>query len=165
MHCLLNHHESCVPYVLTNVLHCCQVGNFIAGTEMATEVAAGRSVVLDRYYCSTIAYIVGKADPHQPLPPAGDAVYAWPDQLYRPHFMCALVLPEADRVARRQSRVSEAETPEEQLLRENPHIPARINEAYARLGCTMIEIAAGDGVEEVVRKVLDAAGQALGVVL
>ena len=35
------------------------MGNFIAGAEMQAEVSAGRSIVLDRYYASTIAYILG----------------------------------------------------------------------------------------------------------
>lgn len=138
------------------------MGNFIAGTEMRNEVTAGRCVVLDRYYASTMAYILGKRNLDQPLPAEGSEEYAWPAELYRPTFMCALVLPEADRVARRQSRTSVAETPEERLLRETPAIAARINEVYARMGCTQVLLEGSDSVEVVVRKVLDAVNAALG---
>lgn len=123
---------------------------------MQKEVEEGRHVVLDRYYASTIAYILGKRDLDSPLPTAGDSAYAWPRELYRPTCMIVLVLPEADRIARRQSRTSVDETPEEKLLRENPLIPARINAVYESLGCTRVDIAGADSVEVVVEKVLQA---------
>lgn len=123
---------------------------------MQKEVQSGRHVVLDRYYASTIAYILGKKDLDSPLPAAGDSAYAWPVELYRPTCMIVLVLPEEDRIRRRQSRTSVEETPEEKLLRENPLIPARINAAYERMGCTRVDIAGSDGVEAVVQKVLTA---------
>jgi thymidylate kinase len=138
------------------------VGNFIAGTEMKSEVDAGRSVVLDRFYASTMAYILGKKDLDQPLPARGDEAYSWPAELYRPTCMFVLVLPEADRIARRQSRTSVAETDEEKLLRETPAIPQRINAVYEHIGCTRIDIVASDSVEEVVRKVVQAINRETG---
>ena len=113
-------------------------------------------MVLDRYYASTIAYILGKRDLDSPLPAPGDCAYAWPGELYRPTCMIVLVLPEEDRIRRRQGRTSVEETPEEQLLRENPLIPARINAVYESLGCTRVDIAGSDSVEMVVEKVLQA---------
>ncbi len=58
------------------------MGNFIAGSEMQQCVEKQqRSVVLDRYFASTIAYIVGKKDTHLPLPAKDDPVFAWPDEV------------------------------------------------------------------------------------
>lgn len=71
---------------------------------MQEAVSQGHNVVLDRYLASTIAYITGKKDTHLPLPQAGDAVFAWPEELYVPSCMVVLVLPEEDRVRRHQSR-------------------------------------------------------------
>lgn len=60
------------------------MGNFIAGSEMQQCVEKQqRSVVLDRYFASTIAYIVGKKDTHLPLPAKEDPVFAWPDEVNR----------------------------------------------------------------------------------
>jgi hypothetical protein len=143
-----------------------QVGNFIAGAAMQEEVEQrGRSVVVDRFYCSTMAYLWGK-DTSTPLPPPlppqasqspesdPSNPLAWPQGLYRPQHMFYLVLPEPDRVARRQSRESEAETAEERLLRENPAIAQRINEAYELLGCTRVALDAADSVEVVAQKIM-----------
>jgi thymidylate kinase len=198
------------------------VGNFIAGNDMKTEVEAGRCVVLDRYYASTNAYILGtsnvalsctqrcciqclagesflsrhircntsivqatqrcfnsscasvcfaftlclaytgKKDLHLPLPNAGAAEYTWPVELYRPTFTCVLILPEKDRVARQLSRTSVEETPEERLLRETPAITQRISDVYMRMGCVPVYLENSDGVDRVVRKVLDAVNTALG---
>ena len=138
-----------------------QVGNFIAGAEMQGEVAAGRSVVLDRYYASTTAYILGKkVDIPIPAvgeaPAAGDDTFTWPAELYKPTHMFVLVLPEADREQRRLGRTSVAETPEEKLLSQNPHIAERINRVYELLGCTRIDLVASDGIEAVLDKIIAA---------
>eukprot|EP01032_Pedospumella_encystans_P011229 gene11229-13068_t len=133
------------------------VGNFIAGSEMQQCVEKQqRSVVLDRYFASTIAYIVGKKDTHLPLPAKDDPVFAWPDELYRPSCMIVLVLPEADRVLRRQGRTAIEETPEEKLLREDPRITERINQCYEMLGCLRVEIEGSDNVDAVVNKIIAA---------
>lgn len=70
--------------------------------------------------------------------------------------MIVLVLPEADRVLRRQSRTAVEETPEEKLLREDPHITERINQCYEMLGCTRVDIAGNDDVDAVVGKIVAA---------
>jgi len=136
------------------------VGNFLAGAEMQAELAAGRPVVVDRYFASTHAYLLGKEAVlgTAGLPPPGNAAYAWPAELARPTHMVLLTLPEACRVARRASRAGEAETGEEALLRKRPDIPLHINEAYRRFGCTEVRLAAEDGVEAVVDAILRACG-------
>ena len=132
-----------------------EVGNFLAGVEMRNAVSEGKSVVMDRYYASTVAYRVGRCGV-DPLPPAGDIVYELPPSLPRPKFMVVLTLPEAARIARRAARTDVAETPEEVVLRMKPHIAERINEAYRRLGCIEVALSDADGPDAVVKKILDA---------
>lgn len=132
-----------------------EVGNFVAGVEMEKAVKEGTSVVMDRYYASTMAYLIGREDGGDaPLPPLGDSVYDWPPTLPKPTVMVVLTLPEATRVSRRAHRTDVAETPEEALLRTKPQIPERINEAYRRFGCIEVALDASDGPDEVVNKIL-----------
>mmetsp|Transcript_25801 Transcript_25801/g.43049 ORF Transcript_25801/g.43049 Transcript_25801/m.43049 type:complete len:331 (+) Transcript_25801:40-1032(+) len=131
------------------------VGNFIAGAEMKAEVEDRKTnVVLDRYYTSTLAYIKGKAI-SEALPPAGDTSLDWPSELYKPTYVFVLVLPEAARLRRRQSRVESNETSEEALLREDSRIPERINRMYELLGCHRVDLLESEGVDAVVDKLLD----------
>lgn len=125
-------------------------GNFLAGLDMRDTTEAGASVVLDRYYASTNAYVLGKKGE---LPPPGDEVYAWPAELPKPDIMVLLTLPESERLARRAGRTHIAETPEEALLASHLEITARINEAYRRYGC--VEVSAQGGVEDVVDRIMD----------
>jgi len=118
----------------------------------------GRSVVVDRYFASTVAYMTGQKDTHLPLPVEGDAAFAWPEELYRPSCMVVLVLPEEARVRRHMSRTggTREETPEEKLLREDPNIAARINLCYELLGCCRVDIDDGDDVDAVINKIVAA---------
>lgn len=70
--------------------------------------------------------------------------------------MIVLVLPEADRVLRRQGRTAIEETPEEKLLREDPRITERINQCYEMLGCLRVEIEGSDNVDAVINKIIAA---------
>jgi thymidylate kinase len=136
------------------------VGNFVAGTEMAASVRdRGVSVVLDRYYASTLSYLYGK-DTANPLPDKGTKAYEWPAQLPKADFMVLLSLSQEERIKRRASRVGEAETAEEALLRQRPEVAERINEAYRRFGCIEVPLKADDGPEVVVDKILAACGLA-----
>ena len=128
------------------------VGNFAAGADVHALCAAGKTVVMDRYYTATKSYILGRRV--EPLPPRGDAAYAWPPALHRPTHCFLLMLPEEQRLARRAGRIEIAETEEEAALRLNPEVAARVNEAYRRFGC--IEISAEGGVGEVADRVLAA---------
>lgn len=129
-------------------------GNFIASRHMAETVAAGRSVVCDRFYASTISYPLGKRGE---LPSEGSPEYAWPSELLRPTHMIQLVLPEVDRIARRASRRSVAETPEEAELREDAARSARVSEAFTRMGC--VSVSAEGTTAEVVQRILDLIGE------
>jgi thymidylate kinase len=132
------------------------VANFVAGADMERGVQAGRTVVMDRYFATTVAYQLAQSE--APLPPPGNVAYAWPALLPRPMHMVLLTLPEPDRLARRAARTAVAETGEEAELRRRPDVPLAINEAYRRLGCTEVALAADDGVEAAVDKVLAALG-------
>ena len=133
------------------------LGNCLAGAEMAAARAAGRHAVCDRYHASTVAYVLGqRAGSDAELPPLGDAAYAWPADLPRPSHMVLLTLPEPERLARRAARTSVGETLEEAVLRQRAAVGARINEAYRRLGC--VEVSAAGPPEAVAAAVLAAVG-------
>lgn len=130
------------------------IGNFLAGNEFLKFVAEGESVVVDRYYGSTIAYRTGKNLPDTELPPTDDPVYSWPKELPKPDYMFLLTLPEKDRLIRRASRLTVEETIEEKRIRMEPKISERINEVYRRLGCIEIQLVATDNIDDVIQKIV-----------
>lgn len=134
-------------------------GNFLAGAQMCETLSAGCSVVMDRYYASTKAYILGKTRAHsiQDLPQAGSTAYAWPAELPKPDFMIVLTLNERERLSRREARTAVAETEEEAMFRLQEAIGQRINEAYRRFGCT--EVDASGPPEKVLERVLQVLGR------
>lgn len=115
------------------------VGNFLVGDEMLKQMEQGKSVIIDRYYASTVAYSLGAL---VSLPPAGDNVYEWPSELPKPDLMILLSLPHDVRIYRCSQR-QVPETDEESTLRLSQAKADNINEAYRRLGCTEIS-ALGD---------------------
>eukprot|EP01041_Mallomonas_annulata_P009686 gene9686-20134_t len=128
------------------------VGNFLVGDQISMLRAEGKTVVIDRYYASTIAYILGKS--HDPLPPLDCGAYDWPAELNRPTHMFLITLPEEDRIIRRSSRTSIQETEEEAILRRNQAFSSKINEAYRRLGCKEIAISVNDDTETIVNRIM-----------
>ena len=130
------------------------IGNFLAGNEFLKFVEEGESVVVDRYYASTIAYKTGKNMLDAELPPLDDPVYSWPLELPKPDYMFLLTLPEKDRVIRRASRLTVDETVEEKRIRMEPAISDRINEVYRRLGCAEIPLILTDSIDDVIQKIL-----------
>jgi thymidylate kinase len=130
------------------------VGNFLAAEAMAKAAREGAHVVCDRFFASTRAYALAK---EAPLPAAGDAAYAWPPELLRPHYMLQLVLPEAQRLARRAARTGTPETGEEAQLRTDTDFALRVRDAYGRMGCT--EVSAEGTEDDVVDRLLAAIGR------
>ena len=128
------------------------VGNFMVGEEIKESLKKGDSVVLDRFYPSTMAYLLGKSDSE--LPPIEDPIWKWIPELYKPDYMFVLTLNEEDRVKRRSGRMEVEETLEEKLLRERPEIGMKINMAYKRYGCIEIPIQANDTTEVIVDTIL-----------
>ena len=129
-------------------------GNFLAAEEVKVALAAGKSVVCDRYFTSTCAYALAKEDL---LPPAGDPAYKWPPELLRPKHIIQLVLPEARRLERRAARENTPETREEEELRKDAAFAQRVREAYGRMGC--VEVSAEGTPDEVVDRLLAAVGR------
>lgn len=64
-------------------------------------------VVVDRWWCSTCAMALANQCTVDQLPPAGDAVYAWPTDLAKPDAGFLLAVDEAVRVARIRKRAPE----------------------------------------------------------
>ena len=146
-----------------------EIGNFVAGAEACAARKRGESTVCDRYFCSTHAYVMGRAAAAagggpEALPPAGDAAWpAWPPTLERPTHMFVLVLPQAERVARLGRRVAasgnaDPETAEEAELRRSAALCSSINAAFERLGC--VRVSAEGSAEEVVERIAGLIGGA-----
>lgn len=125
------------------------VGNFIVGDQIQQECSTGNSVVIDRYYASTKAYMIGRDSGEIVLE---DTEYSWPTQLYKPDFMFLLKLPQEERIRRIKQRTDIPETREEKILAQNELICDRINIAYERFGCQPID--ASGTVESVVDQII-----------
>lgn len=129
------------------------VGNFMAGNEMKDTVSQGVSVVMDRYYASTIAYLYGKTTGIIPNP--GSIEYNWPNQLPKPKYQFVLTLPHTDRIARRAQRINEKETKEEEELRKEVTVGMNIQRIYTDcFSCIEIPLDITDNVEQSVDKIL-----------
>ena len=129
------------------------VGNFLAGKDMQRRTEEGETVVVDRYYASTIAYRLGQDN--LVLPPISDDVYKWPKELPLPTYMFLLTLPESDRIDRLVKRTSIPETKEERDIKNQPATGERINEAFRRMGCIEIPLLSTDCVDKVVQKIVE----------
>jgi hypothetical protein len=71
--------------------------------------------------------------------------------------MLQLVLPEAQRLARRAARTGTPETGEEAQLRTDTDFALRVRDAYGRMGCT--EVSAEGTEDDVVDRLLAAIGR------
>jgi thymidylate kinase len=123
------------------------VGNFIAAEEMKIHLSLGTSVVVDRFYASTIAYSMKN---ERVLPAPGSIDYGWPPELLQPHKVFYLTVNEEERLRRRASRLSVKETAEEAELREDSIKGARINKVYRYMGC--VEISSEGSVESIISR-------------
>lgn len=134
------------------------VGNYIAGEEVKKTLLDKehpQTVVMDRFYASTIAYLIGKTDIE--LPPINDEMFAWPEKLYKPDYMFVLTMSESDRIDRLCSRSIERGenlTKEDILIRSNPLISERINQIYRNIGCIEIKVKKEDTTEMIIDKVI-----------
>jgi thymidylate kinase len=127
------------------------VGNFLAGNKMEEMVNEGKIIVMDRYYASTMSYIIGK-NLTIDVPPVGDVVYNWPQKLYKPDCMILLTLPEENRLLRRANRMDVIESEEEKVLRKEQGVSERIVQAYLNFGCVNIPLDVNDTKEMVLNK-------------
>lgn len=117
----------------------------------------GESVVIDRYYASTVAFKIGQENLEMSLPPLDDLCYKWPKELLKPTYMFLLRLPEKERVNRLNQRALHegvSETVEESKIRIQLDTGNRINEVYKRLGAIEIPLSVTDSTDDVVIKIL-----------
>lgn len=133
------------------------VGNFIAGEEIKhTLFNQKQNVVMDRFYASTIAYIMGKSDDE--LPKIADDVYAWPKDLIQPDYMFVLTMNESDRIDRLINRSIEQNnelSKEDIQIKSNSLISERINQIYKNIGCIEIKVNKLDTTEMIASKIMD----------
>ncbi|CAH1117953.1 unnamed protein product [Phaedon cochleariae] len=110
------------------------LGNYIAGLEVEIMLK-DQPIVMDRYWHSTAAYAMvqwihdnkGKYE----MPPAGDEIYCWPDDLFKPDIVFFLDVSEQVR-AQRLSRRTES-TAQEDLLRSSTEFRSNVIKAYKNM--------------------------------
>lgn len=107
------------------------ITNYMAAEDMAAA-AMHSWVIVDRWWCSTCAMALANTCTLATLPPAGDAIYAWPEDL--PMFDAGFYLhvDEAIRQARIHGRAPE--DAEEKRLSAQAEMRAVAGEAYTRGG-------------------------------
>lgn len=105
--------------------------NYIAAQHILAASRAS-AVVVDRWWTSTCAMALANHSTPLTMPPAGDAVYAWPDDLARPDAGFLLCVEEATRVARIRKRAPE--DAEERRLSAQLAMRQTAMEAYHRTG-------------------------------
>lgn len=139
--------------------------NYLAAEEIR-ELLKEKMVVLDRYWHSTTAYSIAKdagdgIDEH--LPPRGDDLYKWPEDLLKPSAIIFLKTKERERDRRMMER--DEVSAEEMQLKESSLFRNRILEVYRRIGFgdRWIEVDTGGTREESLMKAIDGLKQ-IGVV-
>jgi thymidylate kinase len=134
------------------------IGNYIAAEEVKKTLLDKKhpqSVIMDRFYASTIAYLIGKTNIELPL--INDKMFEWPEKLYKPDYMFVLTMSESDRINRLCSRSIECRenlTKEDILIRSNPLISERINQIYRNIGCIEIKVNKEDTTEMIIDKII-----------
>jgi thymidylate kinase len=129
-----------------------KLGNYISGNHIEEAINNGYNVVVDRYYASTIAYILGQST--KDLSEISDELYRWPEGMYKPDYMILLVMDEKDRIERLNNRDTQ-QTNEEIFLKQNPVLITRINDIYSKLGCIKVKILKDDDTNTIVDKILN----------
>lgn len=131
--------------------------NYLAAEEIR-ELLKEKMVVLDRYWHSTTAYSIAKdagdgIDKH--LPPPGDDLYKWPEDLLKPSAIIFLKTKEGERDRRMMER--DEVSAEEMQLKESSLFRNRILEVYRRIGFgdRWIEVDTGGTREESLMKAID----------
>ncbi|CAB4032941.1 UMP-CMP kinase 2, mitochondrial [Paramuricea clavata] len=96
------------------------LGNYLMAENIKSSLVAS-PVVLDRFWHSSAAYAIAveaKCGSEINIPPKGNFIYQWPDDLLKPSAVIFLDLCEMDRVLRMNER-GERESNEELQLRKN----------------------------------------------
>lgn len=132
------------------------VGNFIAAEEVKKTLNSGNNVIMDRFYASTMAYIIGKSNDE--LPTIADKVFDWPKHLYKPDYMFVLTMNESDRIERlvnRSIKENNQLSKEDIQIKSNPLISERINQVYRNIGCIEIKVKKTDTTEMICQKIIE----------
>ncbi|XP_057664416.1 UMP-CMP kinase 2, mitochondrial-like [Diorhabda carinulata] len=109
------------------------LGNYIAGLEVQ-KILKNRPVVMDRYWHSTAAFGIAQAvndNPDFSMPPQGDKMYCWPEDLFKPDIVIFLDVDENVRL-QRISRRKEF-TPQEDLLSSSEEFRNNVILAYRNM--------------------------------
>ncbi|XP_072393321.1 UMP-CMP kinase 2, mitochondrial-like isoform X2 [Diabrotica undecimpunctata] len=110
------------------------LGNYIAALEVQVALK-DKPIVMDRYWHSTTAFGIAQAvndnEDLQELPPKGDQVYCWPEDLFKPDVAIFLDVDESVRL-QRLSRRKEF-TAQENLLKSSPEFRNNVISAYKNM--------------------------------
>ncbi|KAH9577846.1 Thymidylate kinase-like domain [Trypanosoma melophagium] len=106
--------------------------NYLAAWDAFHPTDQRQFIVFDRWWCSTCAMALANTYNLASLPPAGDVVYQWPQDLPKPDVGVFLYVEEHIRQARIRRRAPE--DAEERRLREQQEMRAVAMEAYRRFG-------------------------------
>lgn len=124
-------------------------GNYLVSELIKCNISNGNTVVIDRYYPSTEAYIVGK-DLSKDVSTFDSK---WPEFLLKPDFMFILI---SSNELRKKRIVDRGDmNAEEKFIFEHPDIPSRINQLYINMGCIPIYIDESLSVEDIVDKIMN----------
>uniref|UniRef100_A0A6P7FG20 UMP-CMP kinase 2, mitochondrial-like isoform X1 n=1 Tax=Diabrotica virgifera virgifera TaxID=50390 RepID=A0A6P7FG20_DIAVI len=110
------------------------LGNYIAALEVQVALKDA-PVVMDRYWHSTTAFGIAQAVQDsadlQEIPPRGDQVYCWPEDLFKPDVCIFLDVDESVRL-QRLSRRKEF-TAQEDLLKSSSEFRNNVISAYKNM--------------------------------
>jgi UMP-CMP kinase 2 len=122
------------------------MGNYIAGEEVEKILQSGKNVILDRFYCSTMAYMWGLKKMEYP------GSHEWPPMLMKPDYIFRLSLDREARLRRLFKR--QDENSEERIIRQSEEVELDIIKYYHMFGCVDVHVDESDDVDEVCRKVI-----------
>ncbi|CAH1104447.1 unnamed protein product [Psylliodes chrysocephalus] len=90
-----------------------QISQYITAMEIMPLLKDG-PIILDRYYPSSATYSIARSVVYNPgslMPPKGDKIYNWPDDLLKPDIVIFLEVDEEERNRRLTSRTNKPHTP------------------------------------------------------
>lgn len=116
------------------------LGNYIVG-QQAEQTMESCPVILDRFWHSTASYAIADEvkERNSVLPPPGDSVYEWPEDLPKPDIVLFLNVNEYHRLQRHAGR-NTTNTLEEQELAANTGWRNNVVEAHKRIRNVRMEV-------------------------
>ncbi|XP_046679601.1 UMP-CMP kinase 2, mitochondrial-like isoform X2 [Homalodisca vitripennis] len=111
------------------------LGNYMAA-EQVRQIYRTDPVIMDRFWHSTAAYAIAQQSVESynaTLPPEGDSVYEWPNDLLRPDIVFFLSVSESKRLDRLMRRKSKEVTREELKMKDDKTLREAMLAAYLRM--------------------------------